>query len=73
LCGSGFGDNAGGFADPGTPELWRNQFREMLRRWGTVALILEPMDEYVPALPAARIADATDDASMAELSQGVRG
>ena len=41
LCGEGIAEND-------LPEAWREEFREMVRRWATVALILEPTDECVP-------------------------
>jgi hypothetical protein len=47
LCG-------GELVENGAPEPWREDFREMLRRWAAVTVILEPMDEYVPGLVATR-------------------
>jgi hypothetical protein len=54
LCGCAFADAVGLFAQAGVPEIWREDFREMLRRWAAVTVILEPMDEYVPGLVATR-------------------
>jgi hypothetical protein len=60
LCGCGLGDDAGLFAGLGVPELWREEFRQMVRRWAAVSVILEPMDEYTSELPAARLPSADD-------------
>jgi hypothetical protein len=56
LCGAGLAEDA-------PPELWREEFAEMVRRWATVTLVLEPMDHYVATATVARVPEGIGDAS----------
>lgn len=68
VCG-GFAEDATLFSENGAPQAWREEFREMVSRWAMVTLLLEPMDEHVPALPVARLLDASGDAGEVEASK----
>jgi hypothetical protein len=61
VCG-GWAEDDTLFSADGAPQARREQFREMVSRWALVTLLLEPMDEQFPALPVARLLNASGDA-----------